>query len=94
MFGFGRDAEGEKRGTMADAPTQNGRIGKLATPLGKDKLCLTRFEGTEAIGELFEYRIEAVSPDAKPQFQRPRSEKPAASTWKRPIAWGATSAGF
>jgi len=53
---------------MADTPTQNGRIGKLATPLGKDKLCLTRFEGTEAIGELFEYRIEAVSTDANIDF--------------------------
>ena len=48
---------------MADSPTQDGRIGKLATPLGKDKLCLTRFDGSEAIGELFEYRIGAVSTD-------------------------------
>src|SRR5580704_14711070 len=54
---------------MADAPTQNGRIGKLATPLGKDKLCLTRFEGTEAIGELFEYHIEALSTDANINFK-------------------------
>src|SRR5271168_5196340 len=54
---------------MADNPTQDGRIGKLATPLGKDKLCLTRFEGTEAIGELFEYRIEAVSPDSNLNFK-------------------------
>ena len=53
---------------MTDVPTQNGRIGKLATPLGKDKLCLTRFEGTEAIGELFEFRIEAVSADANIDF--------------------------
>jgi hypothetical protein len=35
---------------MVDAPTQNERIGKLATPLGKDKLCLIRFEGSEATG--------------------------------------------
>ncbi len=53
---------------MAESPTQDGRAGKLATPLGKDKLCLTRFEGAEAIGELFEYRIEAVSPDAHLDF--------------------------
>jgi type VI secretion system secreted protein VgrG len=53
---------------MAETPTQDGRIGKLATPLGKDKLCLIRFEGTEAIGELFEYRIEAVSTDANIDF--------------------------
>jgi hypothetical protein len=36
---------------MAETPTQDGRVGKLATPLGKDKLCLTRFEGTEAVGD-------------------------------------------
>jgi type VI secretion system secreted protein VgrG len=53
---------------MAESPTQDGRVGKLATPLGKDKLCLTRFEGTEAIGELFEYRIEAVSPEPNLNF--------------------------
>ncbi len=55
---------------MADNPTQDGRTGKLATPLGKDKLCLTRFEGTEAMGELFEFRIEAVSPDANIDFNQ------------------------
>ena len=54
---------------MAEAPTQDGRIGKLATPLGKDKLCLTRFDGSEAISELFEYRIEAVSTDANISFR-------------------------
>ena len=50
-------------------PTQNGRIGKLATPLGKDKLCLARFEGDEAIGELFEYRVEAVSAEPNIDFR-------------------------
>jgi type VI secretion system secreted protein VgrG len=53
---------------MADTPTQDGQVAKLATPLGKDKLCLTRFEGSEAIGELFEYRIEAVSTDPNLDF--------------------------
>ncbi len=55
---------------MADKPTQDGRTGRLATPLGKDKLCLTRFEGTEAMGELFEFRVEAVSPDANIDFNQ------------------------
>ena len=55
---------------MADKPTQDGRTGRLATPLGKDKLCLTRFEGTEAMGELFEFRIEAVSSDANIDFDQ------------------------
>jgi type VI secretion system secreted protein VgrG len=57
---------------MADSPTKDGRIGKLATPLGKDKLCLTRFEGGEAIGELLEYRIEAVSTDPNLDFNGAR----------------------
>jgi hypothetical protein len=56
---------------MADTPTQDGRVGKLATPLGEDKLCLTRFEGTEAIGELFEDRIEAISTDPNSSVIRP-----------------------
>ena len=78
---------------MADNPTQDGRIGKLATPLGKDKLCLTRFEGSEAIGELFEYRIEAVSTDPDLDLT-PRLEKIAASTSKRPITSGRDFSGI
>jgi type VI secretion system secreted protein VgrG len=46
---------------MAENPTQDDRIGALATPLGKDALVLGRFEGTEGLGEMFEYRIEAQS---------------------------------
>ena len=42
-------------------PTQDGRIGLLATPLGKDALLLGRFDAFEGLGELFEYRIEALS---------------------------------
>ncbi|MGO8797957.1 MAG: type VI secretion system Vgr family protein [Roseiarcus sp.] len=42
-------------------PTQDGRIGSLATPLGKDALLLGRFDAFEGLGELFEYRIEALS---------------------------------
>ena len=40
---------------------QETRVGELRTPLGKDKLVLTRFDGDEGLSELFEYRIEAVS---------------------------------
>ncbi|MGA0598565.1 type VI secretion system Vgr family protein [Enterovirga sp. CN4-39] len=43
------------------AATQDKRIAKLATPLGKDKLLFHRFEGTEGLSELFEYRVEALS---------------------------------
>ncbi|WP_294541197.1 type VI secretion system tip protein TssI/VgrG [uncultured Rhodoblastus sp.] len=40
---------------------QENRPGEFNSPLGKDKLSLTRFDGSEGIGELFEYRVEAVS---------------------------------
>jgi type VI secretion system secreted protein VgrG len=53
---------------MADSSTQDGRVGKLATPLGKDKLLLVSFEGVEGMGELFEYRIEALSTDSNINF--------------------------
>ena len=43
------------------AATQDKRIARLTTPLGKDRLLLQRFDGTEGLSELFEYRIEALS---------------------------------
>jgi type VI secretion system secreted protein VgrG len=53
---------------MAGAATQDNQTGKLATPLGKDKLLLTSFEGAEAMGELFEFRVEALSADSAINF--------------------------
>ena len=55
---------------MANSPTQDQRAGRLATPLGKDKLLLTRFDGAEAIGELFEYQVEALSLDPDIDFDQ------------------------
>ena len=47
-----------------DSPLkQDTRSGRLTTPLGQDVLVLIRFEGNEALSELFEYRIEAHSKD-------------------------------
>ena len=46
---------------MASSYTQDKRIGKLETPLGKDKLALLAFEGSEGMSEVFEFRVEAVS---------------------------------
>ncbi|MEL6519827.1 MAG: type VI secretion system tip protein TssI/VgrG [Pseudomonadota bacterium] len=48
---------------MALNISQQGRLGILHTPLGQDVLGLLRFDGTDSINELFEYRIEAVSDD-------------------------------
>jgi type VI secretion system secreted protein VgrG len=50
--------------------SQDTQLAKLATPLGKDKLCLVRFEGTEGMGELFEFRIDAVSSDSNIEFHK------------------------
>ena len=50
--------------------TQDDHEGRLATPLGKDKLLLTRFEGAEGMGELFEFRVEALSRDADIDFDK------------------------
>jgi type VI secretion system secreted protein VgrG len=45
-----------------DSPLkQDTRQARLTTPLGSDVLVLARFEGNEALSELFEYRIEAHS---------------------------------
>ena len=41
--------------------TQDKRLGKLTTVLGKDTLVLLRFDGRDHINNLFEYRIEALS---------------------------------
>lgn len=53
---------------MADSLSQDERDGALATPMGKDVLVLARFDGTEGLGELFEYRIEALSTQANIDF--------------------------
>ena len=41
--------------------TQDDRLISISSPLGKDELLLTSFEGTEAISELFEFQIEVLS---------------------------------
>ena len=46
---------------MADALRQDKNVGTLTTPLGENVLALARMSATEAISELFEIRIEAVS---------------------------------
>ena len=45
---------------MGEELTQDKRIASLTTPLGKDKLALTTFDGTEGLSELFEFCIDAL----------------------------------
>ena len=49
---------------------QDKRVGVLETPLGKDVLVLVRFDASEGLSELFEYRIEALSEEADINFDR------------------------
>lgn len=55
---------------MSDELKQKGRISSLSTPLGQDKLVLSRFEGTEGLSELFEFRIEALSKSGEVDFDQ------------------------
>jgi type VI secretion system secreted protein VgrG len=55
---------------MATSPKQRDRIASFNTALGTDKLVLARFEVTEAVSELFEMRVEALSEDENIDFDR------------------------
>ena len=37
------------------------RLGRLTTSLGPDTLALLRFDGSDHLNDLFEYRIEALA---------------------------------
>ncbi|MDF3607463.1 type VI secretion system tip protein TssI/VgrG [Paracoccus sp. DMF-8] len=46
---------------MNAALRQADRLGRLTTVLGQDVLVLLRFDGTDHLNDLFEYRVEALS---------------------------------
>ena len=41
--------------------SQTERLGRLTTDLGPDTLALLRFDGTDHLNDLFEYRVEALA---------------------------------
>jgi type VI secretion system secreted protein VgrG len=55
---------------MAGKLTQDKRIAELTTPLGKDVLVISSFNGTEGLGELFEYTLEVLSEDKNIDFDK------------------------
>lgn len=55
---------------MAEELRQDDRVASLETPLGKDKLVLSRFDATEGLSELFEFRIDALSMEENVDFDR------------------------
>jgi type VI secretion system secreted protein VgrG len=50
--------------------TQDGQIGELTTPLGKDVLVLSQFAGFEGLGELFEFEVDALSEEKNIDFDQ------------------------
>ncbi|WP_299906336.1 type VI secretion system tip protein TssI/VgrG [uncultured Paracoccus sp.] len=46
------------------------RLGRLTTVLGPDALVLLRFDGTDYMNELFEYRVEALAPSGDVDFDQ------------------------
>src|SRR5215471_16667503 len=60
----------EARNEMSGTLGQSERVAELKTPLGKDVLALVRFEGTEGLGELFEYHVEALSEEEDIDFDK------------------------
>src|SRR5215472_12883791 len=55
---------------MADQLSQSKRVAELNTPLGKDVLVLIGFEGSEGLGELFEFHVEALSKQDNIDFDK------------------------
>jgi type VI secretion system secreted protein VgrG len=48
----------------SQAYTQDNRLIGVDTPLGKDKLLLTSFAGTEGVSQLFRFQLELIATDA------------------------------
>jgi type VI secretion system secreted protein VgrG len=55
---------------MAGKLTQDNRVAKLTTPLGKDVVVLSSFNGTEGLSELFEYTLEVLSEEEDIDFDK------------------------
>jgi type VI secretion system secreted protein VgrG len=55
---------------MPEKLGQTERVAELITPLGKDVLALVRFEGTEGLGELFDYHVDALSKQENIDFDK------------------------
>ena len=55
---------------MAPVLKQQARTAELKTPLGKDKLAITRLDGSEGLSELFTFNIEALSDTEDVDFDK------------------------
>ena len=55
---------------MTEELMQDSRVASLKTPLGPNKLALTRFEAYEGLSELFEFRVDVLSHDPAVDFNK------------------------
>ena len=55
---------------MTDQLRQAERVAEFKTPLGKDVLALISLEGTEGLGELFEFHVDALSEKENIDFDK------------------------
>jgi type VI secretion system secreted protein VgrG len=55
---------------MGGPLSQDTRLGELSTPLGKDVLAIVRFDATEGLSQLFEFRIECLSEQGNIDFDQ------------------------
>jgi type VI secretion system secreted protein VgrG len=55
---------------MAAQLSQSERVAEFKTPLGDNVLALIKIEGTESLGELFEFHIEALSDQENIDFDK------------------------
>ena len=60
----------ERRDFQMGKLTQSDRVAELTTPLGPDVLVLQKFDGVEGLGELFEFRIDALSEQSDIDFNQ------------------------
>src|SRR3954471_19072192 len=55
---------------MAGKLSQSERVAEFKTPLGKDELALIKVDGSELLGDLFEFKIEALSEQENIDFDK------------------------
>lgn len=55
---------------MAEQLNQSKRTAELKTPLGENKLVLIKVDGTERLGDLFEFNVEALSEQENIDFDK------------------------
>lgn len=55
---------------MAEKLGQSERVAEFKTPLGENELVLVKIDGTEALGDLFEFHVEALSEKENIDFDK------------------------